>query len=532
MGSLERAMAGVYFPLQERCSACHAPFMGTTRGRAGKPRSDIIDAGDAALDEATFGLWRARKHLSARHVLTFGQIIAGAALVAGAVWLARENLALFWLSLRAVAWVAFTAAIVLRLLAAGASLALPEPPTERWTAPLPVYTVLCPLLHEAASVPGLITALRRLDYPTDRLDVKIIIEADDAETATALENTDLPANFEIVRVPAAAPRTKPKALNYALARAHGTFVAVYDAEDVPDPQQLRAALDAFASGGARLGAVQAPLLIDNGGASWLASQFAAEYAIQFRGIVPLLAHLGAPPPLGGTSNHFRREAIVDAGGWDPFNVTEDADLGYRLARSSWRIGAIAPPTWEEAPDRLGPWIRQRSRWIKGHIQTWLVLMRDPLRTVREMGLGAFLSMQVVLGGGLLAAMAHMPLLGALIFAIFAPGFEISAADWTLVISGYATATLAALFAAAVQRDRRLVVAALTMPFYWPLSSLAALPAVFDLFFRTHYWAKTDHGHTPRNTPAQWTSPSPSPSSAPRPRSSRSAPGAAPSPPTP
>ncbi|MBT9447648.1 MAG: glycosyltransferase [Hyphomonadaceae bacterium] len=514
--------------------------MGTTRGRAGKPRQTDIDttdidapdtdADDTALDEARFGLWRTRRRLSAKHVVTFGQFIVATALVAGAVWLARENLALFWLILRAVAWVAFTGAIVLRLFAAGASLTLPEPPAKRWTDPLPVYTVLCPLRREAASVPGLAAALRNLDYPAERLDVKIIIEADDAETAEALENTALPAGYEIVHVPVASPRTKPKALNYALTQARGAFVTVYDAEDVPHPQQLRAALDAFASGGARLGAVQAPLLVDNGRSSWLAGQFAAEYAIQFCGIVPLLAHLGAPPPLGGTSNHFRREALEDTGAWDPFNVTEDADLGYRLARSGWRIGAIASPTWEEAPARLVPWIRQRARWIKGHLQTWLVLMRDPLRTIREMGLGAFLAMQVVLGGGLLAAMAHLPLLGALMFAVAAPGFSISAADWTLVISGYATATLAALFAAAVQRDRRLAIAALTMPFYWPLSSLAALPAVFDLFFRTHYWAKTDHGRTPRNTPHQWTLPPPSPSSSSQPRSSPSAPGAAPSPP--
>ncbi len=483
--------------------------MAMTRGRTGKPRPALADA---ALDEAQFGLWRARRRLSARHVLSSGQFFVGVMLLAGAVWLAREHAALFWLGLRIVAWIAFTSAIVLRLFAAGASLALPEAPARRWTDAPPVYTVLCPLRREAASVPGLVAALRNLDYPAVLLDVKIIIEADDAETAEALENAVLPAGFEIVRVPVASPRTKPKALNYALSRARGAFVAVYDAEDIPDPQQPRAALDAFASGGARLGAVQAPLLIDNGRSSWIASQFAAEYAIQFRGIVPLLAHLGAPPPLGGTSNHFRRDALEDAGGWDPFNVTEDADLGYRLARFGWRIGAIAPPTWEEAPARLGPWIRQRSRWIKGHIQTWLVLMRDPFRTVREMGLGAFLAMQVVLGGGLLAAMAHLPLLCALAFAAVAHRFSISAADWTLVISGYATATLAALFAAAVQRDRRLAIAALSMPFYWPLASLAALPAVFDLFFRTHYWAKTDHARTPRNTPRQWISPSRSPPS--------------------
>ena len=175
-----------------------------------------------------------------------------------------------------------------------------------------------------------------------------------------------------MRVPVAAPRTKPKALNYALAQARGAFVAVYDAEDIPHPQQLRAALDAFASGGARLGAVQAPLLVDNGGASWLAGQFAAEYAIQFRGIVPLLAHLGAPPPLGGTSNHFRRDALEDAGGWDPFQrhrgcrsrATGSRARDGGSEQSRRRRGRKRPPVWAHgsASDHAGSRDTSRHGW--------------------------------------------------------------------------------------------------------------------------------------------------------------------------
>lgn len=183
------------------------------------------------------------------------------------------------------------------------------------------------------------------------------------------------------------------------------------------------------------------------------------------------------------------------------NVTEDADLAYRLARRRWRLGVIDPPTWEEAPATLGPWLRQRSRWIKGHLQTWLVLMRNPLRTAREMGLGAFLWMQLVLGGGLVAACAHAPLLAWLLFNLAAPATaQVSATDWALVIFGYATASLAALFAAVIQRDARLALSALTMPFYWPLSTLAALMAVLELLVLPHYWAKTAHGLTRRRTP--------------------------------
>lgn len=166
--------------------------------------------------------------------------------------------------------------------------------------------------------------------------------------------------------------------------ARGEFVCVYDAEDRPHPLQLQASVLAFEDGGAALACVQAPLVIDNHAASWISRQFAAEYAIQFREILPMLARLNLPLALGGSSNHFRIEAVRAAGGWDPHNVTEDIDLGFRLARDGWRGGVIAPPTWEEAPIKLGAWLTQRTRWVKGHLHTWLVLMRNPFRTAREM----------------------------------------------------------------------------------------------------------------------------------------------------
>lgn len=454
------------------------------------------------LDAAVRGLDRRFPAMSARRVATWAQVGVFALLAAGAGLAFAEAPDAAGAAARFAAVFLFGAAIVLRLFAAGATLAGDDAPGPGWQEALPVITILCPLHREAASVPALIAALSRIDYPAHLLDVKLVVEADDAETRAALRAVALPPAFEIVAVPAGGPRTKPKALNYALATARGAFVSVYDAEDAPHPRQLRAALDAFARGGARLGAVQAPLLIDNGKASWIASQFAAEYAIQFRGIVPLLARMNAPLPLGGASNHFRRAALDDAGGWDPYNVTEDADLAYRLARRGWRIGAIAPPTWEEAPAQLRPWLRQRTRWIKGHLQTWLVLMRNPVRTAREMGLRGFLWMQLVLGGGLAAAYAHAPLLGWLLTAAVAPDIaRIAAMDWILVITGYATAVLAALFAAALERNPRLALSALTMPFYWPLASLAALAATVEILVRPHYWAKTDHGLTARETPA-------------------------------
>lgn len=457
---------------------------------------------DHALDTARMALNRRDRSLSARSVITFWQLLA-ALFIALAVWrliaVAPDTVAFI---ARGAFWFLFSAFVVMRLFAAAASMSRPAAGRPGWQGELPVYTLLCPLHREAASVPRLIAALDALDYPADRRDVKLIVEADDADTIAAISAHRLPHGFDVVHVPPARPRTKPKALNYAMASARGAFIAVFDAEDAPHPRQLRAALDEFARGGERLGAVQSPLIIDNAEASWIASQFAAEYAIQFRGILPLLAHVKAPLPLGGAGNHFRREALEDACGWDPFNVTEDADLAYRLARRGWALGVIDTPTYEEAPAELGAWLRQRSRWIKGHLQTWLVLMRNPWRTAREMGLRGFLWMQLVLGGGLIAACAHAPLLALLLLNGVAPQVaQVSAADWILVIVGYATAALAAVFAAFLERDRHLALSALTMPLYWPLSTLAALIAAVELILLPHYWAKTAHGLTRRSTPS-------------------------------
>ncbi|MGE3250643.1 MAG: glycosyltransferase [Hyphomonadaceae bacterium] len=429
--------------------------------------------------------------------MTRPQIVFLLSLAGISVWTAFEAPSLFWLSLYALAVFVFTLAIGVRLVAAAASLAPAEPSAARWPAPLPRYTLICPLFLEADVAHGLVAALKRLDYPSELLDVKLVLEEDDIETRAALAAMALPAHFEILVAPQGGPRTKPHALNHALSCARGDFVAIYDAEDRPHPAQLKAALDAFAAD-TQIACVQAPLAAENADQSWIAGQFAAEYAIQFRAMLPLLARLKLPLPLGGTSNHFRVETLRAAGAWDPWNVTEDADLGYRLAREGWRSAMIAPPTQEEAPITFDAWLKQRTRWIKGHMQTWLVLMRDPFATAREMGVWAFLSMQLILFGGLIAAFAHGPLAIALALSILTPIDLLGPIDLGLASAGYATALYLALAVAALLRDERIALAALTMPFYWPLASLAALRALGELFTRPHHWAKTEHGLAKRS----------------------------------
>lgn len=460
---------------------------------------DGLDAGtrldNVALDEARLGFHRAFPQRSAKRTFYITQILLFALLCAGlyAAW--RAMPAVTFNTMHALALALFTSAILWRLFAAAslAPLASQRAAPARW----PVYTLLCPLYREANIVGDLLTAIGKLDYPVDALEIILLIEEDDQETLRAARAAIGERVVSILIVPPAQPRTKPKALNAGLARARGEHVVVYDAEDRPHPQQLRAALAAFANGGETLACVQAPLMADNEQASWIAGQFATEYAIQFGQILPLLARLGLPLPLGGSSNHFRTAALRATGGWDPHNVTEDADLGYRLARDGWRSDVIAPPTHEEAPVSFGAWFNQRTRWLKGHMQTWLVLMRDPLRSVREMGLGAFASMQLVLAGGIAAAFVHGPLACILLVAALSPYDLLGPTDFVLALFGYTVAIFSALSAYAQTGNFHHARAAFTMPFYWPLASLAAFRALVELIVRPHHWAKTDHGLSPR-----------------------------------
>jgi glycosyltransferase XagB len=395
---------------------------------------------------------------------------------------------------------AILAAGALRLLCAFR--AEPAPPRRPRIADheLPVYTVICPLYREGAVVRQLVAAIRVLDYPLEKLDVKLVVEADDRETRQAVAALDLGQPFTVIIAPPTGPRTKPKALNAALQFAYGSYTVVFDAEDVPEPDQLRRALDKFAAADDRLACVQASLTIDNTADGWLARMFTAGYAGQFDAFLPGLAALGLPLPLGGSSNHFRTAALRKVGGWDPFNVTEDADLGIRLHRLGYRSAAIAAATYEEAPARFHSWLRQRARWYKGWMQTWLVHMRRPGRLVRDLRPGGALAVQLFLACNVLAALVHPIFAAALGYSLLA------GAPLTTVTSFTSWPIFAATFlcgyASTIPLDliglkrRRLLghgwVLALT-PLYWFLLSLAAWRALIQLICDPQRWEKTEHG---------------------------------------
>ncbi len=368
---------------------------------------------------------------------------------------------------------------------------------------LPVYTIIVALYREAAAVEDLIRTLHELDYPAEKLDIKLAVEADDIETGIALLRLDLGPPFEIVTAPDAGPRTKPKALNAALALARGTFTAVYDAEDRPEPDQLRRTLDVFLRNGDDLACVQASLTIDNTDDSWLARLFTAEYAAQFDLFLPGLAALELPLPLGGSSNHFRTAALRRAGAWDSYNVTEDADLGMRLARFGYRSAIVRSSTYEEAPIKCGPWLRQRTRWFKGWMQTWLVHMRSPHRLFADLGLTGFMSFQLVVGGSVLAALIHPLVLAGFLYSYFAglPFFGnngplITTLAWIYGIAlaaGYLTSIYLGLRGLKRRGLLRVSGWLMAVPLHWLLLSAAAWRALYQLLRKPQLWEKTEHG---------------------------------------
>jgi cellulose synthase/poly-beta-1,6-N-acetylglucosamine synthase-like glycosyltransferase len=325
------------------------------------------------------------------------------------------------------------------------------------------------------------------------------MEPDDLQTRAALARLRIKPQVQILIAPATGPKTKPKALNFALPFARGSLIAVYDAEDDPDPGQLRAALDVFRRHDDRVACAQASLRIDNLTHSPLSRMFAAEYAGLFEVVLPGLAALGMPLPLGGSSNHFRTSVMREVAGWDAYNVTEDADLGFRLARFGYRSVTVDSTTWEEAPIHFGAWLRQRSRWMKGWLQTWRVHMRKPGRLRREAGIRGFVALNVLIGGNILGALAFPFLLGEFVFCVAvqdcAPLFDgrLALLHLAAISSGLVSAIVPALIGLTRQRQlSEAWILALT-PLYWGCLSIAAWRAVWQFWTDRYRWEKTEHG---------------------------------------
>lgn len=368
---------------------------------------------------------------------------------------------------------------------------------------LPVYTVLIPMYMERESLPGMLEAMQRMDYPQSKLDIKLVLESDDRETLEAAYALKPRYHFDIIRVPPAKLRTKPRACNYALRFARGTYVTIFDADDRPERSQLKKAVQAFRSSPPDVACLQARLNYYNANDNWLTRFFSLEYTILFHFMLYGLQRLGIPIPLGGTSNHIVLDKLRELGEWDPYNVTEDADLGTRMAAQGYRTVMLDSYTMEEAPNRVMPWIRQRSRWIKGYMQTWLVHMRRPGELFSKLGWKGFTGFQFFIGLSCFTFLTAplVWLLSLLWVGSMAAWHNIAFPDWLAWLTvinlslNFLTHWYFAAYCAFLYRRHIAAMAwsAMIYPFYLVLHTVASYRAIWQIIVKPHFWDKTMHG---------------------------------------
>ncbi|WP_243749121.1 glycosyltransferase family 2 protein [Mucilaginibacter agri] len=366
---------------------------------------------------------------------------------------------------------------------------------------LPIYTILLPVYKEDKLIKKLVWNLQSLDYPREQLDIKLLIEEDDDKTLNAVRNLDFPAVFEVIVIPYHMPKTKPKACNYGLHFSRGKYLTIYDAEDVPDTDQLKKVVKLFSKLPEHFICIQCALNYFNRNENFLTRMFTLEYSYWFDYMLPGLDTLDIPIPLGGTSNHFKLDTLVELGAWDPFNVTEDADLGVRAYAKGYKIAIVNSTTYEEANNEPFNWIRQRSRWIKGYMQSYLVHMRNPVALWRKIGWRGFLGFNFFIGATPITFLLYPFLLSVFIaYLVFdLRSIRLLFPDWVLFISifnllvGNILMIYVNMMAVFKRRYYELILFAIANPVYWLMHSIAAYKGLYQLIIKPFYWEKTNHG---------------------------------------
>lgn len=476
-------------------------------------QGDIVDAVVDAfraefVEEAANALYHRDPGLSARYVLSRGQKIGGVIAL-----LAVIGFAVVWPLQTLIVVIAIASAVFLASTLFKFTVALhgsrydlvkhvsPADIAAVRDEDLPIYTVLVPVFREARIVGRLVENLGRLDYPADKLEIIILVEEEDDETRDAIAVSEPPENFIVVTVPKGAPQTKPRACNVGLAVARGEYLVIYDAEDAPEPDQLKKTVIAFDRSSESTVVMQAALNYFNARENVLTRMFALEYSYWFDYMLAGLDVRDLPIPLGGTSNHFRTAALRELGGWDPYNVTEDADLGIRSSALGYRVGVVDSTTMEEATSRMGIFVGQRSRWIKGYMQTALVHARNPGRLIKEIGVRRFASFALLIAGTPLTFLGVIPFTALLVASLAFPWADMSAIFppfvlWLCLLNfliGNGLMVYLNMMGPYKRGKFWLVGWALLNPVYWILHSLASYKALWQLITKPHYWEKTEHG---------------------------------------
>ncbi|EHB58537.1 glycosyl transferase, group 2 family protein [Mycolicibacterium rhodesiae JS60] len=402
---------------------------------------------------------------------------------------------------------------------------------------LPHYLVLIPMFREPDMVEPMVRGMTALQYPKDRLQVKLLVETRDRDQATrdAADALTLPDFVEVVEVPDVKPYGKQRALNYGAHKAiddsrelsrkerAARLCVIYDAEDRPEPDQLLKSVGMFRAYDwldSNVVCLQAQLEFANETSTWVSRLMWVEYHIHFGWVLPGMAWLGLIPPLGGTSNHFRLELLtrvsIDpeqqppgvkwAGIWDMFNVTEDADLAGALALHGFKIAMLDSVTKEVATTRTKTLIGQKSRWLKGYMQTGLIFTRSPLRTIGQMGAVRWLVYVLFLIGTpfsiLLSALswaltvAYFMTRSPAIEQLF-PGLLLYLGVLLLVFGNFALFLQHVAAATKFGGFGTVKYMVLVLAGVWPmLTVLSLLKACYELANprMRHFWDKTEHGH--------------------------------------
>lgn len=471
---------------------------------------------DYILDRSIYGLFYRNPEESAFSVFTNKQVIVLGLLISAALLWIYLDIVNFIIVANLIVQIFFTISIGFKLLLSFAGIRgeIERPVTDNEVRSLkddelPVYTILVPVFKEPEVIGTLIDSLKKLDYPQNKLDILLLLEEDDSVTLEAAKSCRPPGNWRFIIVPASLPKTKPKACNYGLFFARGKYLVIFDAEDIPEPDQLKKSVIAFHKGGESYVCFQAALNYFNRNENFLTRMFTLEYSYWFDYLLPGLDRLKFPLPLGGTSNHFDVEKLKKLGGWDPFNTTEDADLGVRAYARGYKVGVINSTTFEEANSHVRNWIRQRSRWVKGYMQTWLVFSRHPLKLLRAIGIKGWLSFNFFVGGTPLTLIVNP--MTWMVFVIwlltktkviepFFPPALLYLSIFNLLFGNFLGIYLN-MIAVFKRQYYSLLPYTYMNPVYWLLHSISSYKALWQLFTNPFYWEKTQHGITKLKQPS-------------------------------
>lgn len=356
---------------------------------------------------------------------------------------------------------------------------------------LPIYTILLPLFKEDYAITRLLNAIKNLNYPKSKLDVILIVEQYDRKTLKFLKNQNLDSFCQVRSVPKGYPQTKPRACSYALKFARGQYLTIYDVEDIPDKDQLLKAIKMFRTSPDNVVCLQSKLNYYNRTDNILSRLFSIEYAVWFDYFLKGLEQTNIPIPLGGTSNHFKLKVLRKIKGWDPYNVAEDADIGYRLAKAGYKTKVLDSMTMEESPVKLKTWLHQRARWIKGHVQTYIVHLRTIAELKKHYGTKGVLGFHLFLFLPVISYFLQMVLASIMVFPQISSLYPyislmsmINYIIWIIFSIGLAT------FVVIKNRWKKMFLSVILYPMYYLLHSVAFFMAVYQLFFKPHYWNKT------------------------------------------